>query len=100
MMGTVANWNLDRAFGFIKRDDGQPDIFAHVTALHGGMSLTPGERVSFDIGEGRDGKMKAIDVRRRDSNAAAAGAVFGASASLIEGKATGDVAQPAPRFGD
>ena len=98
MMGTVANWNSDRAYGFIKRDDSQPDIFAHVTQLSGGASeLAPGARVTFDVGEGRSGKLQATAVRVID----------GAAVVHVFGKASGDANAPgamltatAPRFGD
>jgi len=33
--GTVAMWHKARAFGFIKPDNGQADIFCHVTQLAG-----------------------------------------------------------------
>jgi CspA family cold shock protein len=98
MMGTVANWNSDRAYGFIKRDDGQPDIFAHVTQLSGGMSdLVPGDRVSFEVEPGRNGKLQATAVRVID----------GAAVVHVFGNASGDAKSPgavltetAPRFGD
>ena len=96
--GTVANWNLDRAFGFIKRDDGQPDVFVHVTQLSGGMSeLVPGDRVSFEVEPGRNGKLQATAVRVID----------GAAVVHVFGTASGDAKSPgavltetAPRFGD
>lgn len=105
--GTVKFWDRARAFGFASIDGSEQDIFIHVTALSGGMSeLTEGERVSFEIGAGH-GKSAATGVRRLDSNATAAGAVFGATAALIDGTATGDANAPgatltatAPRYGD
>ena len=114
MMGIVANWNSDRAFGFIKRDDGQPDVFVHVTQLSGGMSeLAPGDRVSFEVEPGRHGKMQAVEVCKIkggsdvDGNTApgwlsatAHGAVLESSASLFEGTATGGIAQQVPRYGE
>jgi CspA family cold shock protein len=98
MMGTVANWNGDRAYGFIKRDDGQPDIFAHVTQLSGGASeLAPDARVSFEVEPGRNGKLQATAVRVID----------GAAVVHVFGKASGDATSPAavltataPRYGE
>ena len=95
--GTVANWNDGRAFGFITREDGQPDIFAHVTQLSGGASeLIPGDRVSFEVEPGRNGKLQATAVR-----------VIDGAAVHVFGKASGEATAPgavltatAPRFGD
>ena len=94
--GTVANWNDERAFGFIIQDNGQPDIFVHVTQLSGGRSeLTPGVRVSFDVSEGRNGKLQAVGVRMIDG------------AEVVSGKASGFANAPgavltatAPRYGE
>ena len=47
--GTIINWNDDRGFGFIRRDDGAGDIFAHVKYLSGIPRPAEGQRVSFDI---------------------------------------------------
>jgi CspA family cold shock protein len=67
MIGTISNWLDEKAYGFIKRDDNQPDVFCHITGLAGGVTeLTAGDRVQFEIGEGRNGKSKAVDVRRLD----------------------------------
>ena len=44
-------------FGFIVRDDGGKDIFVHTSVLQraGIESLSPGQRVTVDIVEGRKG---------------------------------------------
>ncbi len=57
--------NQLRSFGFIVREDGDADVFVHVTALTGsGTVLAEGQRVSFNIGANpRDGRPKAENVR-------------------------------------
>jgi cold shock protein len=51
MFGTVKKWIPDRGFGFIRRDDGLPDVFVHVNEVQrAGLSdLQVGQRLSFDI---------------------------------------------------
>jgi CspA family cold shock protein len=55
-------WNPDRGFGFIAADSGG-DVFVHASALNGLQSLSPGERVVFEVEPARDGRTRAADVR-------------------------------------
>ena len=48
-LGTVKSWDDSRGFGFIARDDGQPDAFMHAKYLVGLFRPAPGQRVAFDI---------------------------------------------------
>jgi CspA family cold shock protein len=52
--GTVKWFNSEKGYGFIAVDGGQ-DVFVHFSALTGGgyRSLEDGQRVEFDIVEGR-----------------------------------------------
>ena len=64
--GIVTHWNDDRGFGFIKRDDGAPDVFVHVSGIVGQSSdaLPAGARVTFDVEiSQRNGKPAAVNVR-------------------------------------
>merc|ERR1712130_590778 len=46
--GVVVKWQNERGFGFIKRDDGSPDVFVHRNDLLRGLdSLEDGDRVEF-----------------------------------------------------
>jgi CspA family cold shock protein len=63
-IGTVKWYNPDKRFGFIVRDRGGKDIFAHASALNrGGLTaLAEGQRVAVDMVEGGKGP-EAISVR-------------------------------------
>ncbi len=50
-------------FGFIAPDDGARDVFVHKNSLIGVETLQRDQRVSFDLGEGRDGRPCAVNVR-------------------------------------
>ncbi|ESY29996.1 MULTISPECIES: cold shock domain-containing protein [unclassified Mesorhizobium] len=62
--GTVNTWIDGSAYGFISPHDGGADLFAHVTALPGGLDcLRVGQRVSYDSQvDRRSGKSRAINV--------------------------------------
>lgn len=59
--GTVKFYNSTKGFGFIQPDDGSKDAFVHATALEaaGIMGLAEGQKVSYDLESGRDGKVSA-----------------------------------------
>jgi CspA family cold shock protein len=64
--GVVKMFNSDRGYGFIKPDDGGPDVFLHVSALEqaGIGSLPTGARISFDlVMDQRKGKTNAQNVK-------------------------------------
>jgi len=54
--GTVKWFNESKGFGFIEQDGGQ-DVFVHHSAIQakGFRTLQEGERVSFDVVEGKKG---------------------------------------------
>jgi cold shock CspA family protein len=61
--GTLAKWNDDRGFGFITPTQGGAEVFAHVSAFpRGGQRPRLGERVTFEIGIGKDGKQQAKNI--------------------------------------
>ena len=51
--GTVKFFNKDRGYGFIHQDNGE-ELFVHCSQVKGGM-LNEGDKVQFDIGEGKKG---------------------------------------------
>ena len=60
--GTVKWFNATKGFGFITRDSGG-DVFVHYSAIQskGYRSLEEGQRVEFDVVEGKKG-LQAQDV--------------------------------------
>ena len=52
--GTVKFFNRAKHFGFIQGDDGT-DYFVHESGLSEGVSISDGDRVSFEVVEGDRG---------------------------------------------
>ena len=62
--GTVKFYNSTKGFGFIAPNDGGKDAFVHVSALErAGLSgLAEGQKVSYDLETGRDGRASAVNI--------------------------------------
>ncbi len=58
--GTVKFFNTAKGFGFIQPDEGEKDVFVHVTALEaaGLHALNEGDKVSFALEDDRRGRGK------------------------------------------
>src|SRR6187551_3077262 len=63
--GTVKFFNAMKGFGFISRDDGQPDAFVHISAVEraGLPTINEGDRFEFDIEVDRRGKYAAVNLQ-------------------------------------
>ena len=63
--GTVKFFNTTKGFGFIQPDDGSKDAFVHISAVErSGMStLNEGQKVSYEMQTGSDGKVSAANLR-------------------------------------
>jgi CspA family cold shock protein len=62
--GTVKFFNAMKGFGFIQRDDGQPDAFVHISAVEraGMTNLNEGDRLEFELEVDRRGKHAAVNL--------------------------------------
>jgi CspA family cold shock protein len=63
--GTVKWFNAQKGYGFIAPDDGSKDAFVHISAVEraGISSLSEGQRVSFDLQRGNNGKTSAENLK-------------------------------------
>ena len=66
-VGTVKWFNSTKGFGFIEPEDGGADVFVHITAVQAsGMNgLEEGQKVSYELEEGRNGKTNAVNLQNR-----------------------------------
>ncbi|MGY4625034.1 MULTISPECIES: cold-shock protein [unclassified Bradyrhizobium] len=65
-MGTVKWFNTQKGYGFIQPDDGNKDVFVHISAVEraGLSTLNEGQKVSFDVvADRRSGKSSADNLR-------------------------------------
>ena len=55
--GTVKWFNSSKGFGFISPDDGGDDLFVHQSEIkaNGYASLDEGQKVEFEVGQGKKG---------------------------------------------
>lgn len=63
--GTVKFYNSTKGFGFITPESGGKDTFVHVSALEraGIAGLGEGQRVTYDLEQGRDGREAATNLQ-------------------------------------
>ncbi len=64
--GTVKWFNATKGYGFIQPEDGSKDVFVHVSAVEraGLGNLQEGERLSYELERGQQGKTSAGNLRR------------------------------------
>lgn len=61
--GKLVDWDDDRGFGFIQRRTGSEQIFVHIKAIRQSDTHPQlGDRLSYTVGPGRNGKLAALDV--------------------------------------
>ncbi len=62
--GQLKRWNEAKGFGFISTENGQRDIFIHISDLKG-MSRRPqvGDTIHYQVKIQNDGKNRAVNAR-------------------------------------
>jgi CspA family cold shock protein len=62
--GIVKWFSDEKGYGFIKPDDGGPDLFAHFSQISGSgfRTLKQDQRVEFEVTQGQKGK-QASNIR-------------------------------------
>jgi cold shock protein len=65
-IGTVKWLNSQKGYGFIQPEDGSKDVFVHISAVErSGMgNLHEGQRLSFELERGNQGKTLAVHLRQ------------------------------------
>ena len=87
--GVIRSWNDERGFGFIEPVLGGQEIFVHISAFpRGAVRPAIGQRVSFEVALGPQGKKRARHVRlaaqpRRRAIARRRGAASRGAATLF-----------------
>ncbi len=63
--GTVKWFNATKGFGFIELGGGKKDVFVHISAVEraGLTGLNDGQKVTFDLESGRDGRESATNLQ-------------------------------------
>jgi CspA family cold shock protein len=60
--GVVKFFNDAKGYGFVTPDDGEKDIFVHVTGLTEGTQIREGDKVEFEVEDGQKGPV-AVNVK-------------------------------------
>lgn len=63
--GTVKWFNTTKGYGFIAPEDGETDVFVHISAVqNSGMTdLQEGQQVSYELEAGKNGKTAAVNLK-------------------------------------
>jgi CspA family cold shock protein len=66
--GTVKWFNPAKGFGFIEPEDGSKDAFVHISAVEraGLSTLNEGQKVSYELQVGQNGKSSAENLSVAD----------------------------------
>lgn len=67
--GTVKFFNTTKGFGFISPENGEKDAFVHISAVQrsGLQGLYEGDKVTYELETGRDGKVSATNLTLLDN---------------------------------
>ena len=63
--GKVKWFNAQKGYGFIQPDEGGNDVFVHISAVEraGLTGLREGQRITYEIEKGRNGKSAAVNLK-------------------------------------
>ena len=63
--GTVKWFNAQKGYGFIQPTDGTKDVFVHISAVEraGLSTLNEGQKVSYELERGQQGKTSAANLQ-------------------------------------
>ncbi|MEM6712382.1 MAG: cold-shock protein [Pseudomonadota bacterium] len=66
--GTVKWFDATKGYGFIVPDEGGKDVFVHISAVEraGLQTLNDNQKVSYELEEGRNGRMAASQLQVQD----------------------------------
>ncbi len=66
--GTVKWFNSAKGYGFIEPEDGSKDAFVHISAVEraGLTTLNEGQKVTYDLQAGQNGKSSAENLTVND----------------------------------
>ena len=66
--GTVKWFNSTKGFGFIEPEAGGKDVFVHISAVQrsGLQGLDDGQKVTYELEAGRDGRESAVNLTAAD----------------------------------
>jgi CspA family cold shock protein len=64
--GTVKWFSTQKGYGFIQPEDGTKDVFVHISAVEraGLGGLREGQKVSFDLERGQQGRTSAVNLKQ------------------------------------
>ena len=63
--GTVKWFNSAKGYGFLEPTDNSGDVFVHISAVEraGQLSLHEGQKVTYEVESGRNGKTSAVNLK-------------------------------------